>query len=113
MARVRLYDVDRARGLAIVLVVLGHLVAGTPPLENEWYVTMEKFIYRFHMPFFMYLSGFVMLYTYSGIANVSQYTNYVWSKFIRLAPGFLFFAMVILVGKLVYCEALQYRLYHN
>lgn len=96
----RLLDIDRARGLAIFLVVLGHLVGGELPLGNAWYVTMEKMIYRFHMPFFMYLSGFIMFHTYRGVDSPAAYGQYAWSKFARLAPGFVFFGILILLGKI-------------
>lgn len=50
MAPARIEWVDRARGLGIVLVVLGH--TSTIPSLNSW-------IYAFHMPFFFWMSGFL------------------------------------------------------
>ena len=100
----RLLDIDRARGLAIFLVVLGHLVAGPPPEGNAWYITMEKVIYRFHMPFFMFLPGFIMLYTYRGVDSVASYSSYVRKRFMRLAPGFFVFAVAILLGKMAMAQ---------
>jgi fucose 4-O-acetylase-like acetyltransferase len=55
----RRLDLDRAKGLAIVLVVLGHVVARDQPPGVEWYEPFRYAIYRFHMPFFLYLSGTV------------------------------------------------------
>jgi fucose 4-O-acetylase-like acetyltransferase len=53
--------VDDCRGLAIVLVVFGHVVQG---LErggvlnvDSPYITAEKWVYLFHMPVFFLLSG--------------------------------------------------------
>ena len=57
--KARLLDLDRAKGLAIFLVVIGHIVARNGPKGNSWYADLQEIIYTFHMPFFMYLSGFV------------------------------------------------------
>jgi fucose 4-O-acetylase-like acetyltransferase len=104
----RLTEIDRAKGLAIFLVVLGHITtSGSAPLGHQWFERIVYVIYSFHMPFFMYLSGFVMLYTYSGLSSSKQYFEYISSRFKRLAPGFLLFAVIILIGKLVTSHALQ------
>jgi fucose 4-O-acetylase-like acetyltransferase len=97
----RLTEIDRAKGLAILLVVVGHLVAGDPPKGNAWFEQLVTIIYSFHMPFFMYLSGFVMLYTFRGLDTKRSYLDYSFGKFKRLAPGFFCFAIIILTGKLL------------
>jgi fucose 4-O-acetylase-like acetyltransferase len=60
-ANPRLEWVDAARGIGIVLVVLGHTIGG---LENAAMVSssggwksLGRFIYAFHMPLFFFLSG--------------------------------------------------------
>src|SRR4051794_37615129 len=53
----RLTDVDAARGLAMILVVVGHVVSATMPEGNDWYAALRVAIYRFHMPLFMVLTG--------------------------------------------------------
>lgn len=95
----RLPEIDTAKGLAIVLVVIGHVVARQPPLDNEWYNILKGVIYLFHMPFFMFLSGFVMAYTYKPLARVGNYLDYLQGKFLRLIPAFLILAILILAGK--------------
>src|SRR3954470_19981124 len=57
--RERRLDLDRAKGYAILLVVAGHLVANTPPEGSGWYEPLRYALYRFHMPFFLYLRGAV------------------------------------------------------
>ena len=61
--RVFLDDVGRAKGLGIILVVVGHLAARQIPEGNEWYRLLKLGIYQFHMPFFMYLSGLVAFHS--------------------------------------------------
>lgn len=97
----RLSEVDRAKGVAIFLVVLGHIVARTRPADNEWYMVLKSMIYMFHMSFFMFISGLVMMYTYSPIRTIEGYTDFLAKKSRRLLPGFLIVGLLILVGKLV------------
>jgi len=98
----RLYDIDRAKGLAILLVVLGHLVArGEPPKDADWYLFLKLIIYKFHMAFFMFLSGVIFNYTYKDISNLIEYKKYACKKIKRLMPGFIIFAGVILFGKIL------------
>ena len=46
------YSIDIARGIACLLVVVGH-VPTTPSLLHTW-------IYSFHMPLFFIISGIVL-----------------------------------------------------
>jgi fucose 4-O-acetylase-like acetyltransferase len=48
---------DIAKGLAIILVIVGHVVQGSSPNFDDllWF----KVIYSFHMPLFVFLSGAV------------------------------------------------------
>src|SRR5213075_2870897 len=46
----RVQFLDAARGLAIVLVVIGHVVARGLPEGNDWYGYLKEMIYGFHMP---------------------------------------------------------------
>jgi len=50
-------DIDLAKGVAILLVVFGHLVARQDPAGVEWYEPLRRVVYAFHMPFLLYLSG--------------------------------------------------------
>lgn len=103
----RLTEIDRAKGLAIFLVVLGHLHAGKYPRDNLWFEYLIDGIYSFHMPFFMYLSGFVMLYTFKPFSATSEYFEYALSRFMRLAPGFFCFAIIILAGKILASQVIH------
>ena len=44
-------NIDAAKGMAIVLVVMGHVCTGIPGLV--------KWIYSFHMPLFFLISGYL------------------------------------------------------
>lgn len=96
--RSRLLDIDRAKGLAIILVVIGH-VSDTGPIGNEWYDTLKHLLYSFHMAFFMFLSGYVMNISYRPLQSVNSFVKYISKRFERLMVPFLFFSLLIFVGK--------------
>lgn len=58
---------DFAKGIAIFLVVLGHVLEKSMQQRNEVY----EFIYLFHMPFFFLLSGY--LACRSNVFNANFY----------------------------------------
>lgn len=97
----RRVDLDLAKGLGILLVVLGHIVAREAPAGNAWYVVLKDAIYLFHMPFFMYLSGYVTFI--SGYADVDwrKWPGFVAKRAYRLLLPFLIFGLLIVAGKLV------------
>jgi fucose 4-O-acetylase-like acetyltransferase len=96
----RLLDIDRAKGFAIILVVLGHIVARQPPLGNEWYTKLQVAIYVFHMPFFMYLAGVVFAYGENFEKPQADFRRYLFKRANRLLTPFVVMGLVILVVKL-------------
>jgi len=100
-------DLDCAKGLGILLVVIGHLVARTSPAGNEWYVVLKHALYHFHMPFFMYLSGYVVFLT--GAARIPQvkWPDLAYKRMARLLLPFVLFGLVILFGKLFASRFIQ------
>jgi len=64
----RLEDIDIMKGIAIILVVMGHVLSWAykdflPILRQDGWdynqIVLWKFIYSFHMPLFMFVSGLV------------------------------------------------------
>lgn len=98
MHKERLYELDIITGIAIFLVVLGHL-ASRGAVDIDWYVTLKTIIYKFHMPLFMFISGAVFYYTLPQIIGYKKYLIYVTQKAKRILPGFFIFAIVIVFGK--------------
>lgn len=96
-----LADIERAKGLAIILVVIGHIVAREPPAHNEWYVTLKEAIYAFHMPFFMYLGGLVFFHVGDAVNPRPSYAAYLIRRAERLLVPFLSLGLLILFAKLI------------
>ncbi len=94
-------DLDRAKGLGILLVVFGHIVARDPPGGNDWYVQLKYAVYQFHMPFFMYLSGYVTFLSGVAYTKSSAWLSFAAKRAERLLLPFLLFGLMIIAGKLL------------
>lgn len=86
--RQRLYYIDNLRGFLIILVILGHCIQN---LYTDFdHNIVFRYIYSFHMPLFMFISGFV-----------SYKKEYAWQslkrRFSQLIIPFISWAMVGMV----------------
>jgi fucose 4-O-acetylase-like acetyltransferase len=91
-------DIDRAKGLAILLVVFGHLVARADPAGVYWYEPLRRAVYSFHMPFFFYLSGLVLML--SGAA-LRPPAGWLQRRAARLLIPFWALGLLVVFGKYV------------
>ena len=99
--RVRREDLDRAKGLGIALVVLGHIVAREVPPGDGWFEYVKAGVYQFHMPFFMYLSGYVAFLTGAARVAPAGWLALFGKRAVRLLMPFLIFGLLIAGGKAV------------
>jgi len=84
-----------AKGLGILLVVIGHF---QPSVAPQWYKSMVTVIYSFHMPLFLLLSGYLYVY------GKQKFGPLIVSKIKRLVVPFIsigaiFFIVKYLVGR--------------
>jgi len=95
----RYRDIERAKGLAILFVVFGHIVARADPLRVAWYEPVRRAVYTFHMPFFLYLSGMVAVL--SGAVQVSPegWLHLIRARARRLLVPFFALGILIVFGK--------------
>jgi len=99
-ARTRRLDLERGKGIAILLVVLGHIVARQAPPGVEWYEPLRAAIYRFHMPFFLYLSGTVLVLSGAAAAPAAAFPALLRRRAQRLLLPFLLLGLLVLAAKL-------------
>ncbi len=97
----RLTDLDRAKGFAILLVVFGHLVARRAPDHVGWYEPLRIAVYLFHMPLFMYLSGYVTFLSGAARTPPARWPLLLRRRAHRLLLPFVLFGLAILIGKLL------------
>ena len=55
----RIKEIDISRGIAIILVVLGHAIISDMTINNEFLYSIRQIIYAIHMPIFFTISGFL------------------------------------------------------
>lgn len=91
--RYSIKEINYIKGIAIVLVFIGH--AATPSfLERPYiYELIVQLIYSFHMSLFFLVSGFLS-YKVIDMNLKKEYFNYVKSKFYRLIVPFLTISFV-------------------
>lgn len=96
----RLVELDAARGIAIVLVVIGHIISrGQLPARNEWFWSLTDMIYQFHMPFFMTLSGISFALSLPLFKSWNEVGAYSLRRVKPLIVPFMVLGIVILAGK--------------
>lgn len=87
----RLEYVDIMRGIAITLVVVGHIIQFNGiPMNNSVF----EFIYSFHMPLFFAISGYV-IQKVTKIESWRQYGVFLKKKIIAIAVPFLVWTLFI------------------
>ena len=90
----RLISFDIAKAICIILVVIGHYV---PDYSPEWYVGVHDVIYTFHMPLFMFASGFIYMATKKNVS----YRDFLWKKVKRLMIPYLSVSTIVITIKLL------------
>ena len=92
-------DIDEAKGLAILLVVFGHLVARAYPANVGWYEQLRRSVYAFHMPFFFYLSGFTAALSGMLDSRRTELLGLAPARARRLLLPFVGMGLLVVAGK--------------
>lgn len=90
--------VDKACGIAMLFVVYGHLIF-PETINIPWWQTSRDFIYKFHMPLFMFVSGFIVFLSTAkkNITNSQEYISFQRKKVRKFFPAYLFFSLLAIV----------------
>lgn len=90
----RIVSLDIAKAICIILVVIGHYIPENSP---EWYVLIHDVIYTFHMPLFMFASGYIYIATKKDIG----YDDFLVKKIKRLMLPYLVTSIIIISIKIL------------
>lgn len=90
----RYYTLDIARAIAIILVAVGHFNIEPMP---QFYRYLIDVIYTFHMPLFMFVSGFLCIAT----MKKTSYMKFISKKFFRLMVPYFVTSVIIIFIKLL------------
>lgn len=67
----RIEWIDWLKGIALVLVIIGHTFRTSMYSENMIYGYIKSFIYAFHMPLFISISGFLFQSNRNNYMNIN------------------------------------------
>jgi fucose 4-O-acetylase-like acetyltransferase len=94
-------EIDIARGIAILLVVLGHSIKiSTEIIAIPTWAFFHKFIYSFHMPLFMFLAGFVAV-KILGVNSMNSKGRYIFGRAKRLLLPYFVCSFLYLPFKII------------
>lgn len=89
-------EIDRLRGIAILMVILYHAIIVYPVNLHEitWCRTLHDFLWYLEMPLFFAVSGFC--YSFDG-----KYGGYIWKKVKRILIPHLVFALLDVLPRVI------------
>jgi fucose 4-O-acetylase-like acetyltransferase len=89
----RIEYIDELRGLAILLVIMGHALEHNGYKDSSFY----SFIYSFHMPLFFCISGFVTMYScrLDLTSKLVDFVNYLWRKFLAIMIPYFVWSLIV------------------
>lgn len=96
------------QGWAMLWVVIGHAFLGKAGKGPEWENRLFHFAYSFHMPLFMFVSGWLFYLTRLKLVNQTRggqfwtYSAILRDKALRLLLPGLVFSLISLVVKIVF-----------
>lgn len=94
LGRNRIIYLDIAKAICIILVVIGHYIPDNSP---TWYIMLNRMIYTFHMPLFMFVSGYVYIVTKKEIS----YWDFLMKKVKRLMIPYFTTSVIVIAIKLL------------
>ena len=89
----RFVSLDIAKAMCIILVVIGHYFPENAP---AWYVVLHDAIYMFHMPLFMFASGYI----YNATKKRIGYGAFIFKKVKRLVVPYFSVSFIVITIKL-------------
>ena len=90
----RIIQLDVAKAICIILVVIGHYIPSNSP---SWYIMVHDIIYTFHMPLFMFASGYIYIATKKEIS----YGAFIKKKLKRLMIPYFTTSIIIISIKIL------------
>lgn len=98
----RIVWIDELKGIAIILVVLGHVIGGyLHYTDNAFLCTLSNGIYKFHMPLFFMISGYLYQIKWKEQLESKQINREVLKRFGELGSVYMLFSFLWWLPKYV------------
>lgn len=104
----KMTDFEAMKGITMLLVVFAHVTIMFTPLgviPLAYSLPLEivtNFIYLFHMPAFIFVSGAIYYFVKRTLGKYSDSRIFFKNKFVRIIIPFLFFSIFIVLPVLMY-----------
>lgn len=96
-------EIDIAKGIGILLVVLGHAVPdANTGIQNMFWAAAFNWIYSFHMALFMTMAGVLFFRKAVACQSWKEKCRELKNRGGRLLAPYLFYSLLILAAKLVF-----------
>ncbi len=91
----RIHYLDSIRGIAAMMVIFYHFIGWQ--WSERFYIKLSFFVFNGSdaVSFFFVLSGFVLSFSYLHQGRKMNFFNYIWRRFWRLYPAFIFTVLLI------------------
>lgn len=86
-------SIDTVKGLLMILVVLGHVIGSFQ--EYQLNIFLRNFIYMFHMPLFIFLSGYFNKIEKTKSSVITLLETYIVFQFIYYGTNFNLFSYIL------------------
>lgn len=96
-------SIDIVRGVAIFLVLWGHIIQGFSQRDDFFSNWLVLFIYSFHMPLFMTLSG----YLFCGTAK-RNFIDIIKSKLLSIILPFVVWNLLLYLRQCIFSYITQH-----
>ena len=95
------------QGWSMLLVVIGHITLTNTFRDPQYPIAacVERIVYSFHMPLFMFISGF--LFHWTKIRKKTRFSIVIREKLMRLGIPFLFFTIMAVLPKLLFAPLMK------
>ena len=100
MKKNEIYWLSCLQGFSMLTVVVGHVYDHSNWVYGIYEKYLQDFIYIFHMPLFMFISGY--LFNLTKISNNTSYKTVIKEKVVRLLIPYFAFNLITFVLKLLF-----------
>lgn len=90
----RLPWIDVGKGIGILLVVLGHVIRDSMRADSVVCNYLYMWIYSFHMPFLMFLSGYMFMFNQRKYQKLS-FRNFFFKIVHRFLTPYVIYAVIV------------------
>jgi fucose 4-O-acetylase-like acetyltransferase len=118
LEKFKLEDYSVMKVIGILLVVLGHATrmyteGGTiaPRIGSDFLQYLTQYIYNFHMPVFVFVSGAIYFYVKQEVGSYKKFKPFITNKAKRLLIPYLVFGIFYVTPVMIFLKLTKYNVF--